>query len=72
MGEIFKIRKINDKDIIERVTYPRFRATIYYNCSVTEITEMEYLDNCSFDSKLAIKKEVNDFFNKYQAKIYRS
>ena len=63
MSEIFTIRIVNNKQIIEKVTYPRFRATI--DSSTLEINELKFFDKCSDSIQASIIKEAEVLVRKY-------
>lgn len=65
MSEIVKIRKSEEGYIIERFTYPRFRATIKYKALTFNIFNIDYLDNCCTNTQNAIIQEIEDFIAKF-------
>ena len=63
MSEIFTIRIVNNKQIIEKVTFPRFRATI--DRSTMEINDLKFIDKCSDPMQASIIKETGELVKKY-------
>lgn len=46
MNKDFKIYQEGDSQIIERLTYPKFRGVITFNSPLSDIENIELLDNC--------------------------
>lgn len=46
MSKDFKIYQEGDSQIIERLTYPRFKGAIAFNSPLSDIEDIELLDNC--------------------------
>jgi len=65
MSEIVKIRKSEEGYIIERFTYPRFRAIIKYKALTFNIFNIDYLDNCGANAQNAIIQEIEEFIVKF-------
>ena len=65
MSEIVKIRKSEEGYIIERFTYPRFRAIIKNKAFTLKIFNIDFLDNCGPSTENAIIKEIEEFIFKF-------
>ena len=68
MSKEFRIYQDNDKQIIERLSYPRFRGVITFG-SLSDIEEVELLDQCNNPLQLAkAMREAGDFLINYKPK----
>lgn len=65
MSEIVKIRKSEEGYVIERITYPRFRAIIKYKGFSFNIFNIEYLDSCCVANQAAITEEIENLIVKF-------
>jgi len=46
MSGDFKIYPLQGRQVIERLTYPRFKGVIAFNSPLSDIENIELLDNC--------------------------
>lgn len=69
MSEIVKIRKSEEGYVIERMTYPRFRAIIKYKGFNFNIFNIEYLDNCCASTQDAIVEEIENLIVKFSYRL---
>jgi len=69
MSNDFKIHKEGDKQIIERLSYPRFKGVVTFNSPLSDIEEIELLDETRDPSVIAkAMREAGDFLINYKPK----
>ena len=69
MSNDFKIHKEGDKQIIERLSYPRFKGVITFNSPLSDIEDIELLDETRDPSVIAkAMREAGDFLINYKPK----
>jgi hypothetical protein len=67
MSKDFKIYWEGDRQIIERLSYPRFKGVITFNSPPSDIEEIELLDTCSDPMIIArAMREAGDFIINYK------
>ena len=67
MSNDFKIHKEGDKQIIERLSYPRFKGVITFNSPLSYIEEIELLDKTNSPTEIArAMREAGDFLINYK------
>ncbi|MFA7019183.1 MAG: hypothetical protein WC239_09395 [Sphaerochaetaceae bacterium] len=67
MSNDFKIHKEGDKQIIERLSYPRFKGVVTFNSPLSDIEEVELLDETRDPSVIArAMREAGDFLINYK------
>lgn len=69
MSKNFKIYKQGDKQIIERLSYPRFKGVITFNNSLSDLEDIELIDKTKNPSVIAkAMREAGDFLINYKPK----
>jgi hypothetical protein len=69
MSKEFKIYQDGDRQIIERLSYPRFRGVITFNSPLSDIEEIELLDKTNSPTEIArAMREAGDFLINYKPK----
>jgi hypothetical protein len=69
MSKAFKIYWDGDRQIIERISYPRFRGVITFNSPFSDIEEIELLDNTNSHTEIArALREAGEFLINYKPK----
>ena len=69
MSNDFKIHKEGDKQIIERLSYPRFKGVVTFNSPPSDIEEIELLDKTNSPTEIArAMREAGDFLINYKPK----
>lgn len=69
MSNDFRIYQDGDRQIIERLTYPRFRGVIPFNSPLSDIEEIELLDKTNNPTEIArAMREAGDFLINYKPK----
>jgi len=69
MSKDFRIYQDGDRQIIERLTYPRFRGVITFNSPLSDIEEIELLDKTNNPTEIArAMREAGDFLINYKPK----
>ena len=69
MSNDFKIHKEGDKQIIERLSYPRFKGVVTFNSPLSDIEDIELLDETRDPSVIAkAMREAGDFLINYKPK----
>lgn len=69
MSKDFKIYQDGDRQIIERLTYPRFRGVITFNSPLSDIEEIELLDKTNSPTEVArAMREAGEFIINYKPK----
>lgn len=69
MSKNFKIYKQGDKQIIERLSYPRFKGVITFNNSLSDLEDIELIDKTKNPSVIAkAMREAADFLINYKPK----
>jgi len=67
MSKDFKIYQVGDKQIIERLSYPRFKGVITFNSSLSDIEDIELLDKTKNPTVLArAMREAGEFLINYK------
>ena len=67
MSNDFRIYQDGDRQIIERLTYPRFRGVITFNSPLSDIEEIELLDKTNNPTEIARDmREAGDFLINYK------
>lgn len=67
MSKNFRIYQEGDRQIIERLTYPRFRGVITFNSPLSDIEEIELLDKTNSPTEIArAMREAGDFIINYK------
>lgn len=66
MSRKFKIYQEGEKQIIERLSYPRFKGVITFDSPLSDIEEVELLDETREPSVIAkAMREAGDFLMNY-------
>jgi hypothetical protein len=69
MSKDFKIYQDGDKQIIERLSYPRFKGVITFNNPLSDIEEIEVDEDILDAGDIATAlREAGDFLIKYKPK----
>ena len=69
MSKDFRIYQDGDRQIIERLTYPRFKGVITFNSPLSDIEEIELLDKTNNPTEIArAMREAGDFLINYKPK----
>jgi len=69
MSKDFRIYQEGDRQIIERLTYPRFKGVITFNSPLSDIEEVELLDKTNSPTEIArAMREAGDFLINYKPK----
>ena len=67
MSNDFRIYQDGDRQIIERLTYPRFKGVITFNSPLSDIEVIELLDETRDPSVIAkAMREAGDFLINYK------
>jgi len=67
MSKNFRIYQEGDRQIIERLTYPRFRGVITFNSPLSDIEDIELLDKTNSPTEIArAMREAGDFIINYK------
>jgi hypothetical protein len=67
MSKDFRKYQDGDRQIIERLTYPRFRGVITFNSPLSDIEEIELLDKTNNPTEIArAMREAGDFLINYK------
>ena len=67
MSKDFRIYQDGDRQIIERLTYPRFKGVITFNSPLSDIEEIELLDKTNSPTEIArAMREAGDFLINYK------
>jgi hypothetical protein len=67
MSKDFRIYQDGDRQIIERLSYPRFRGVITFNSPLSDIEEVELLDKTNNPTEIArAMREAGDFLINYK------
>ena len=69
MSKDFRIYQDGDRQIIERLSYPRFKGVITFNSPLSDIEDIELLDETRDPSVIAkTMREAGDFLINYKHK----
>ena len=69
MSKEFKIYQDGERQIIERLSYPRFRGVITFNSPLSDIEDIELLDKTNSPTEIArAMREAGDFLINYKPK----
>ena len=67
MSKDFRIYQDGYRQIIERLTYPRFRGAITFNSPLSDIEDIELLDKTNSPTEIArAMREAGDFIINYK------
>jgi hypothetical protein len=67
MSKEFRIYQDGDRQIIEKLTYPRFRGVVTFNSPLSDIEQIELLDKTNNPTEIAkAMREAGDFLIKYK------
>jgi hypothetical protein len=67
MDKYFTIHQDGDKQIIERLSYPRFKGEVTFNSSTSDIENIELLDETTDPTILAMAmREAGEFLLTYK------
>lgn len=67
MSKDFRIYQDGDRQIIERLSYPRFKGVITFNNPLSDIEEIELLDKTNNPTEIArAMREAGDFLINYK------
>ena len=67
MSKDFRIYQDGDRQIIERLSYPRFKGVITFNSPTSDIEEIELLDKTNNATEIArAMREDGDFLINYK------
>jgi hypothetical protein len=68
MSKVFRIYQEGDRQIIERLAYPRFKAVVTFNSPLSDLEDIELLDPTRDPSVIAkAMREAGDFLLSYKA-----
>ena len=69
MSNDFRIYQDGDRQIIERLSYPRFKGVVTFNSPLSDIEGIELLDGTRDPSVIAkAMREAGDFLINYKPK----
>jgi hypothetical protein len=69
MSKNFRIYQDGDRQIIERLSYPRFKGVVTFNSPLSDIEEIELLDKTNSPTEIArAMREAGDFLINYKPK----
>ncbi len=69
MSKDFRIYQDGDRQIIERLSYPRFKGVITFNNPLSDIEDIELLDKTNSPTEIArAMREAGDFLINYKPK----
>lgn len=69
MSKDFRIYQDGDRQTIERLSYPRFKGVITFNSPLSDIEDIELLDETRDPSVIAkAMREAGDFLINYKPK----
>jgi len=67
MSKDFRIYQDGDRQIIERLSYPRFKGVVTFNSPLSDIEEVELLDKTNSPTEIArAMREAGDFLINYK------
>ena len=67
MSKDFRIYQDGDRQIIERLSYPRFKGVITFNSPLSDIEEIELLDKTNNPTEIGrAMREAGDFLINYK------
>ena len=67
MSKDFRIYQDGDRQIIERLSYPRFKGVLTFNSPTSDIEEIELLDKTNNPTEIArAMREAGDFLINYK------
>jgi hypothetical protein len=67
MSKDFRIYQDVDRQIIERLSYPRFKGVVTFNSPLSDIEEVELLDKTNSPTEIArAMREAGDFLINYK------
>jgi hypothetical protein len=69
MSKDFRIYQDGDRQIIERLSYPRFKGVVTFNSPLSDIEEIDLLDKTNSPTEIArAMREAGDFLINYKPK----
>jgi hypothetical protein len=67
MSKDYRIYQEGDRQIIERLSYPRFKGVVTFNSPLSDIEEIELLDKTNSPTEIArAMREAGDFLINYK------
>ena len=67
MSKEYRISQEGDRQIIERLSYPRFKGVVTFNSPLSDIEEIELLDKTNSPTEIArAMREAGDFLINYK------
>ncbi len=67
MSKDFRIYQDGNRQIIERLSYPRFKGVVTFNSPLSDIEEVELLDKTNSPTEIArAMREAGDFLINYK------
>ena len=67
MSKDYRIYQDGDRQIIERLSYPRFKGVVTFNSPLSDIEEIELLDKTNSPTEIArAMREAGDFLINYK------
>jgi len=67
MSKDFRIYQDGDRQIIERLSYPRFKGVVTFSGDLSDIEEIELLDKTNSPTEIArAMREAGDFIINYK------
>ena len=67
MSKDFRIYQDGDRQIIERLSYPRFKGVVTFNSPLSDIEEIELLDKTNSPTEIArAMREAGEFIINYK------
>ena len=67
MSKDFRIYQDGGRQIIERLSYPRFKGVVTFNSPLSDIEEVELLDKTNSPTEIArAMREAGDFLINYK------
>ena len=72
MSKDFRIYQDGDRQIIERLSYPRFKGVVTFNSPLSDIEEIELLDKTNNPTEIARAMIEAGVYNIHKNKSFKS
>lgn len=63
LSRIYKIRKLEDRHLLERYIFPQMQAEIDFSVPVPELKQIEFLEDCSSTVMKNVIDEIGNYIN---------
>ena len=63
LSRIYKIRKVEDRHLLQRHIFPQMQAEIDFSAPVPELKQIEFFEDCSTTVMMNVIDEIGNYIN---------